>query len=71
MDEIILVEAPPRHLAIKNRKLDRSNAYDAAVFEFVFRYNLRADGFSNDEIETRWNLFPGSRKAHEVQDDER
>ena len=61
MDAITLIESPPGHFSVANRKLDLGNAMDAAIYEFVFRHNLRAEGFPDDEIKTRWQAHRGGR----------
>jgi len=54
--EIILIEDQPGHFSVANRELDLGNAMDAAVYEFVFRHNLRADGFTDEEVDYQWRM---------------
>jgi len=58
---ITLIESMPGHLSVANRKLDTSNPLDAAILEFVFRFNMKADGLSADEIEALWRQSPWSK----------
>ena len=65
MDEITLIESPQGHFSVANRKLDLGNAMDAAIHEFVFRHNLRAEGFYDEEIDSYWGVhtYYGSHSA--------
>lgn len=57
--DIVLSEEPlPHHISVKNRRLDDDSPIDAAVTEFVFRYNLKVDGLSDEEISERWKQSP-------------
>ena len=63
MEPIILIEALPGHLSVQNRRLDASNAIDAELAEFLFKFNLKADGLPPDEIEKRWKDSPWCKEV--------
>lgn len=58
--DIVLSEEPiMHHISVKNRRLnDDGSPFDAAVTEFVFRYNLKVDGLSDAEIDEKWKQSP-------------
>jgi hypothetical protein len=57
-EDIVLSEDPVDHISVKNRRLDTESPIDAAVFEFVFRYNLKVDGLSDEAIDAQWKQSP-------------
>lgn len=65
MKPITLIEALPGHLSVQNRRMDTSNALDAALTEFLFKFNLKAAGLPTDEIESLWKDSPwGKTSSH-------
>jgi hypothetical protein len=64
MQPITLIEALPGHLSVQNRRLDTSNALDAALVEFMFKFNLKVDGLTTDEIEALWKDSPWGKTSH-------
>lgn len=63
--DIVLAEEPMlHHISVKNRRLNLDGSpIDAAVTEFVFRYNLKVDGLSDEEIDARWKQSPWYKEA--------
>lgn len=41
-----------------NRRVDATNEFDLAITKFVFEWNMRADGLSDEEIDERWKQTP-------------
>ena len=63
-EDIVLSEDPMHHISVMNRRLNVDGSpVDAAVTEFVFRYNLKVDGLSDEEIDARWKQSPWYKEA--------
>ena len=58
MEPITLIE-DLGSVSVQNRRLDRSNAFEAALWEFLFRWNLKARGMSESDIESLWRQHTG------------
>lgn len=58
MKPITIIESIPGQLAVQNRKLDINNPLDAAILEFLFKFNLRQAGLSREETERLWVKSP-------------
>lgn len=57
--DIVLSEDPMHHISVKNRRLNVDGSpFDAAVFEFAFRYDFKVDGLSDEEIDEKWKQSP-------------
>lgn len=64
MQPITLIEALPGHLSAQNRRMDTGNPLDAALVEFMFKFNLKVDGLPTDEIEALWKNSPWGKTSH-------
>ena len=58
MEPITLIEALGS-VSVQNRRLDESNAFDAALSEFLFKWNLKSRGMSESDIESLWRQHTG------------
>jgi hypothetical protein len=62
-ESITLIESIPGQLSVANRKLDPNNSLDAAILEFLFKFNLKVGGLSDEEIAEKWKQSPWYRKG--------
>lgn len=61
---ITLIESIPGQLSVANRKLDPKNSLDAAILEFLFKFNLKVHGLPTDEIGALWKDSPWGKTSH-------
>lgn len=43
-----------------NRRFDRNNEFDAALWKFLFYWNYQVRGISRDEIDILWRQHTGT-----------